>query len=141
MAGNKWGVAGLFEKDPEPEDEGRPGDEALPLSTISGGLARPWNKPLNRLHVMTKDGVVHTLLYHELQGNALYQGGRMEFVFAGAARHWKVVVTGSGPRFWEVYDYLTLGRWPYLVEATRGFKGEDGDTVFDRIEIVDVTPK
>lgn len=64
----------------------------------------------------------------------------LPILFAGV-KHWEVTVNGSGPNFWKVFDYITLGRWPFIVEATRGFKFSDADTVFDQILIKDVTPK
>ncbi len=94
---------------------------------------------LTRLHIRTKDGTTHAFMYHQLDSNAEFKGGEFKLLFAGA-KHWEIRVKGNGPRLWEVFDYLCLHRWPFLVEATRDFGG-DGDTVFASIEIVDVTPK
>lgn len=118
-----------------------PDDECIAVGTMNAAtLPRPANKPLPRLHIVKNDGSIHTMMYYQLDSHAIYKGGEFKLLFVGA-KHWEVTAMGSGPRFWEIYDYLTLARWPFLVEATHSFRGGDGDTVFDSIEIKDVTPK
>jgi hypothetical protein len=135
-----FGKNGVTEEVPPQQDT--PGDEeALPFTAMTPETwPRPANKTLPRLHIVKSDGTVFTMMYHELASHAAYKGGEFTLLFAGA-KLWEVTVKGSGPEFWKCYDYITLARWPFLVEATRGFKGGDGDTVFDSIEIRDVTPK
>lgn len=131
---------GPVEELPPQQDAG--GDEeALPFTAMTpDSWPRPANKTLPRLHIVKNDGSVVTMMYFHLDSHATYKGGEFTLLFTGA-KHWQVTVKGSGPKFWEVYDYISLARWPFLVEATRGFKGGDGDTVFDSIDIKDVTPK
>lgn len=115
-------------------------DEAIEPGTLKeGNLARPANKLLTRFHVVTKDGTTHAFMYHQLDSNATFKGSEFTLLFAGA-KHWQITVKGSGPKFWKVFDYICLHRWPFIVEATRDFGG-DTDTVFTEIEIKDVTPK
>ena len=50
---------------------------------------------------------------------------------------------GHGPKFWAIYDYITLNRWAYLREATGSMAGfaADGETVLTEIKIADITPR
>lgn len=122
-------------KDPKPGED----DEALALDTMSmEALPLPSNKPLPRLHVMKNDGTVLTMMYHQLDSRGTrFNGGEFSLVFGDV----QVTVKGSGPKFWKAYDYITLCRWPYIVESARGHKGDAGDTVFDQITVDDAPPR
>lgn len=128
---------------PEPEEPKDP--EALTIADMNGAAAlRPANKNLTRLHVVQKDGSVHSFQYHHLDSNSVFDGHGFTLLFVGA-KHWQVAVKGSGPKLWAIYDYLTLHRWPYLREEPRAFE-DDGKaaakaTIFTEIKITDVTPK
>lgn len=111
--------------------------EAVSIGDMEGKAPRPANKVLTRLHVVLKDGSVHTFVYHHLDSNATFNGNSFTLVFVGA-KHWQVQVKGRGKEFWRAFDYITLFRWPYLREATRDFG--DGLT-FSEIRITDVTPR
>ena len=145
MADNKFKFNDLFDSKkgavstPPPADPD--GDEeSLDLGALSAEtFPRPANKTLPRIHLMKADGSVVTMMYCELASHAAFKGGEFTLLFAGA-KHWAVTVKGSGPKFWAVYDYITLARWPFVVEAARGF-GADGDTVFTELKITDVTPR
>ncbi len=113
--------------------------DALTLAEMSGTAMRPANKNLTRLHVIKKDGKVFTFQYHFLDARSTFEGGAFTLLFCGA-KHWELTVKGHGPKFWMVYDFLTLHRWPYLREAVRDM-ADEGETVFTSIEIKDVTPK
>jgi hypothetical protein len=120
-------------------DEAEP--DCLTISQMDGQYAsmRPTNKNLTRMHVVKKDGKVHSYQYHFLDAESTFDGGTFTLLFAGV-KHWQIRVRGHGPNFWSVYDYISLHRWPYLREATGSMPGVDGETVFTSIEITDVTP-
>lgn len=121
--------------------DGEQDGESLDLGELrDGNFPRPANKHLTRLHVRKSDGTVHSFVYHHLDSNARFKGGEFTLVFTGA-KHWELKVKGSGKKFWKVFDYITLFRWPFLVEATRDFGGGEEDAVFTSVEIRDVTPK
>lgn len=131
-----------FLKDVTPPGKGEPPDpEALTIAEMNGSTAlRPANKLLTRLHIVLKDGSVHTMIYHHLDSNAHFHGDSFTLVFIGA-KHWSVTVKGHGPKFWAIFDYITLFRWAYIREEPRDFKSDKDATVFTEITIRDVTPK
>jgi hypothetical protein len=82
---------------------------------------RAANKNLTRLHIIDTAGKVRTFQYHFLDVDSTFDGGTFTLVFVGERKHWEVVVRGYGPKFWSVYDYITLHRLPYLHAGnTRG---------------------
>jgi hypothetical protein len=121
-------------------DEAEP--ESLTISQMDGHDAsmRPTITRATRMHVIKKDGKVLSYQYHFLDAESSFDGGTFTLLFAGV-KHWQVKVRGHGPKFWSVYDYISLHRWPYLREATGSMPGVDGETVFTSIEITDVTPQ
>ncbi len=123
-------------KEPEAKDP-----DALTVADMEGA-GRPANKLLTRLHVVKKDGEVHSFQYHHLDSNSVFDGNGFTLLFVGA-KHWQLTVKGHGSKLWAVYDYITLHRWPYLREAagTAGKFAGDGETIFTEIAIKDVTPK
>jgi hypothetical protein len=82
-------------------DEAEP--ESLSISQMDGIYASmpPANKNLTRLHVVKKDGKVHSYQYHFLDAESSFDGGTFTLLFAGV-KHWQVEVRGHGPKFWSV---------------------------------------
>lgn len=148
MAGSKDKLADILNRTtpgaPPPPATEEPDGEALTIAQMDGKSSslRPANKNLTRLHVVLKDGKVCSFQYHYLGAMSAFEGGKFTLLFEGA-KHWELTVKGHGPKFWAVYDYCTLHRWPYLREATGSMPGAaaDGETVFTEITIKDVTPK
>ena len=126
---------------PAARPEASEDSDSLSISQMDGQYAslRPTNKNLTRLHVVKRDGKVHSYQYNFLDAESSFDGGTFTLLFAGV-KHWQIRVKGHGPKFWSVYDYISLHRWPYLREATGSMPGADGETVFTSIEITDVTP-
>jgi hypothetical protein len=121
------------------EQESRAEPEVLTLAQMDGSAEtmRPADKEIARLHVILKDGSVRTFINDHLDVEHRFESGKFSLVFAGT-KHWRIDVEGRN--LWQVFDYLTLRRWPYLREATRDFAG-DGETIITRIAIHDVTPQ
>ncbi len=133
-------------KPDKPADAAPPAEESesLTISQMDGRYStmRPANKSLTRMHILLSDGTVQSVQYHHSDVKGTFKGGEFEVIFAGT-KHWSVRVKGHGPKFWEIYDYITLHRWPYLREAIAHeakFSGEE-ETVLTEIKILDVTPK
>ena len=115
--------------------------DAISMADMSGThCMRPANRNLTRIHLVDRAGKVRTMQYAHMDVEGRFDGDTFAFVFAGT-RHWQVTVKGHGRKFWAVYDYISLHRWPYLREAVRGeFQADKDATEFTSIEIKDVTP-
>lgn len=130
-------VAASKNGDTPPADDG----DALTLADMNGKTMRPANKNLTRLHVVDRQGKVRSFQYAHLDVESRFDGDTFILLFAGT-KHYQVTVTGHGKRFWAAYDYCTLHRWPYLREAAGSMpEANEGDAVFTKIEIKDVTPR
>ncbi len=131
------------QKKPSKNGDSAPSDDtdAITFADMNGTAMRPANKNLTRLHIVTKDGKVRSFQYHYLDVESRFDGDTFTLLFVGS-KHWQVTVKGRGKRFWAVYDYITLHRWPYLREETGSMPGAaEGEAVFTSIDIKDVTPQ
>jgi hypothetical protein len=118
--------------------------ERLTLEDMNGDYStmRPANKPLLRLHIRKKDGTVRTLFYHHIDAEGSFEGDSFTLLFCGA-KHWELTVKGHGEEMWRIYDYISLNRWPYLLEATdhEAQFADKGKTVLTEISVQEVTPR
>jgi hypothetical protein len=114
--------------------------DSLSILELQEGGPRPASQVLTRMHIVLKDGSVHTMMYHHLDSNPVFSSGSFVLTFV-AAKHWQIQVTGWGKKFWRIFDYITRFRWPYFCGATRDFPSGRDNLVSSDIKITDVTPR
>ena len=119
------------------------GSDTVSLAEMNGSQTpRAANRNLTRIHIIDKTGKVRSFQYNYLDSETIYDGNSFTLIFTGV-KHWQVTVKGHGKKFWDVYDSITLHRWPYIREAAGSMPGAnaDGEVVFTKIEFRDITPK
>jgi hypothetical protein len=104
-------------------------------STTYQAHARPGNKVLPSVHFILRDRSIRTCQYIHLESDSRFEplpqgkGHRLTFRFAGSA---ELCVVIEGRNLWQLYDYITQHRMPWVYELPDGRDFEDARSVVIR---------
>ena len=116
------------------------GDEELLLPPRNGRAyvphARPSNKPLYSLHLLSPSGGARSFQYVHLDSGSTYTAEAIVLRFVGIE---SVKVTILGRSLWQLYDYIHQHRIAWIMQTTQDF-AQDGQTVVTEITCAKITP-
>lgn len=109
------------------------GDEDSGLPSLEGAAysahARPSNKSVTALHVVTAAGDVRSFQYVHLDSSSEFSGDRIVVKFMGME---PIRVVIEGKHLWRLYDYIHQHRMPWIRVAAREF-AEEGQTIVSKV--------